>query len=239
MAVSGATAAALAFRLCDRHARVRVHVRDGQSARPGQVILEIRARARALLTAERTALNFLGRLSGIATLTRRFVRAVPKGCRTKILDTRKTTPLLRALEKDAVRHGGGTNHRRTLSESVLIKDNHVMLHGGVGRAVRAARRTSGRGMPIEVEVGTLDELREALDSRADRVLLDNMSIALVRRAVQIVAGRIPIEVSGGVTLDRIAALARLGVDFISIGALTHSAPAAKLSMNIYPVRTRG
>lgn len=237
LVVSGIEAAAAAFRLLDSRSRVSCPVQNGRVVRPGQVLLKVSARARAILAAERTALNFLSHLCGIATLTRAFVGRLPKATkpRTRILDTRKTTPLLRHLEKDAVRHGGGHNHRRTLAAAVLLKDNHVRLLGGVGPAVRASRRSMrGRRLPIEVEVGTLRELREALSAGADRVLLDNMTDAMIRRCVREVRGRIPVEVSGGVGPGRIARLARLGVDFISIGALTHSAPAAKLSMDIDP-----
>jgi len=213
-------------------------VRDGRRVGPGRPILRVKGRARSLLSAERTALNFLSRLCGVATLTRRFVDAVPAGARARarararILDTRKTTPLLRHLEKSAVAHGGGKNHRMTLSEAVLLKDNHVLLLGGVLPAIRAVRRRLGKSVEIEVEVKSFAELREALSEGAGRVLLDNMTDRQVRRAMRMVGGRAKVEVSGGVGLDRISRLARLGVDYISVGALTHSALAAKISMDV-------
>ncbi|OGH59187.1 MAG: nicotinate-nucleotide diphosphorylase (carboxylating) [Candidatus Lindowbacteria bacterium RIFCSPLOWO2_12_FULL_62_27] len=238
MIVSGTAPALMAFRLCDPRVRVLKSVRDGRRVGPGRPILRVKGRARSLLSAERTALNFLSRLCGVATLTRRFVDAVPAGARARarararILDTRKTTPLLRHLEKSAVAHGGGKNHRMTLSEAVLLKDNHVLLLGGVLPAIRAVRRRLGKSVEIEVEVKSFAELREALSEGAGRVLLDNMTDRQVRRAMRMVGGRAKVEVSGGVGLDRISRLARLGVDYISVGALTHSALAAKISMDV-------
>ncbi len=233
MVVSGMPAAMAAFRATSRRVRFGLRVPNGRVVRRGQTLLKLAGPARALLAAERTALNFLGRLSGIATRTRQFVRAVPRGCRAKILDTRKTTPLLRRLEKEAVLHGGGENHRMTLSDAVLLKDNHVALFGGVARAVFATRRRLGRTVAIEVEVSTAREAIEALISGADRLLLDNMTNREIRAAVGLSGGRVPIEVSGGVTLDRIAALSRLGVDYISVGSITHSVRSAKISMDIF------
>lgn len=232
MVVSGVEAAVEVFRICDPSAKILKQVRAGTVLGSSACILRVRSSARSLLAAERTALNFLAHLSGIATLTRAFVRAVPKNCRAKILDTRKTTPLWRRLEKQAVKDGGGMNHRMSLGDAVLLKDNHVEILGGVACAVAATRESIGRGVPIEVEVKSLSELREALRSGANRVLLDNMTDAQVREAVKIVGGDIPIEVSGGVTLSRVPRLARLGVDYISVGALTHSAPAARMSMDL-------
>lgn len=232
MVVSGTRAALAAFRLCDPRVRIDSCVRDGRRLRPGGIILRLRGRAKSLLAAERTALNFLGRLSGIATLTRQFVSALPPGSRTKILDTRKTTPLLRTLEKEAVRHGGGTNHRMSLSDAVLLKDNHISVFGGIVKALTRTRQVLGRTASIEVEVGSLRDLVSALEFGADRVLLDNMSDAEIRQAVKLAGRKIPLEVSGGVTLDRIPRLGKIGVDYISVGALTHSAPAANLSMDI-------
>lgn len=234
LVVSGISAARLAFQLSDPSIRILRASKDGQNIRPGSAVLSLAGRSRSLLSAERTALNFLGKLSGIATLTRSFVKTIPKGSRAKILDTRKTTPLFRVLEKAAVRHGGGTNHRMSLGDAVLLKDNHVLLMGGVHRAVRATRQKLGPATLIEVEVQNLPELKDAIAAGADRVLLDNMTDEQIRRAIQQVGGKIPVEVSGGITIERIPRLARLGVDFISVGALTHSAPAAKLSMNIVP-----
>jgi nicotinate-nucleotide pyrophosphorylase (carboxylating) len=187
--------------------------------------------ATALLAAERTALNFLGRLCGIATLTRAFVEA-SRG-RITVLDTRKTTPTLRAIEKYAVRAGGGTNHRMGLDDGVLIKDNHIRLAGGVAGAVsRAARELKDR--PIEVEVETLEEVDQALAAGAGMLLLDNMDAAAIREAARRCRGRARTEISGGVTIARLPELAETGADFVSVGALTHSAPAADISFEIYP-----
>jgi nicotinate-nucleotide pyrophosphorylase (carboxylating) len=185
--------------------------------------------ARALLTAERTVLNFMQRLSGIATLTRRYVDAA--GGRIIVLDTRKTTPTLRELEKYAVRAGGGVSHRAGLDTGILIKDNHVRLGGGVIASVRRMRDAKLR-MPIEVEVQTLEELEEALEARAEIVMLDNMSTADIQQAVRRCGGRARLEISGGVTLERLPELAATGADYVSVGALTHSAPAIDLSFEL-------
>ena len=200
---------------------------DGERAEPGRLV-SVAGRARSILSGERLALNLLGRLSGIATLTRRFVDAV-EGTGATILDTRKTTPGLRALEKAAVRYGGGSNHRFGLYDGILIKDNHLRFAGGVGPAVARAR---GAGVPVEVECDTLDQVREALDAGADRILLDNMAPLQLARAVALVAGRVALEASGGVTLENVRAIAETGVDFISIGALTHAARSLDVSMEV-------
>jgi nicotinate-nucleotide pyrophosphorylase (carboxylating) len=194
----------------------------------------VEGEAAVLLTAERTALNLLQRMCGIATNTRRYVREAAG--RITILDTRKTTPLLRALEKYAVRAGGGTNHRFGLFDRVLIKDNHVRLAGGVARAVGRAR-AQAPGLTIEVEAQTVDEAGQAADAGADIVLLDNLSTADIRRAVALVAGRARTEISGGVTLGRIAELATTGADFVSVGALTHSVVSSDISFEIAPFTT--
>jgi nicotinate-nucleotide pyrophosphorylase (carboxylating) len=188
-----------------------------------------------MLTAERTALNFLQRMSGIATLTRRYVEAAAGGI--TILDTRKTTPTFRALEKYAVRCGGGTNHRQRLDDGLLIKDNHKRLAGGVREAIRRAQSspTHGAELLLEVEVETLDELDTALAMRVPRILLDNFTTADIREAMRRVAGRAEVEISGGVTLERIAQLATTGARYVSIGALTHSAPAADMSLELEPL----
>jgi nicotinate-nucleotide pyrophosphorylase (carboxylating) len=191
-------------------------------------VARVAGNARALLTGERTALNLLGRLSGIATLTRRFVDAV-EGTGATILDTRKTTPGLRALEKYAVRCGGAENHRFGLYDAVLIKDNHLRLGGGVAESVRRARDT---GLPVEVECETLADVRAALDAGADTLLLDNMTVTQLREAVLLVGGRAKTEASGGVDLASVRAIARTGVDFISIGALTHSARSLDVSLEV-------
>jgi len=191
-------------------------------------VARVAGNARALLTGERTALNLLGRLSGIATLTRAYVDAIA-GTGATILDTRKTTPGLRALEKLAVRGGGGTNHRFNLSDGILIKDNHLRLAGGLAEAVR---RAQGQGLPVEAECETLDDVRQALAARADILLLDNMSVPQLRTAVRLVGGRAKTEASGGVTLETVRAIAETGVDFVSVGALTHSVKVFDLGMDL-------
>jgi nicotinate-nucleotide pyrophosphorylase (carboxylating) len=227
--VAGLDVAIEAFRQLDAAVEVHVHVRDGSACEPGEMIADIRGRATALLTAERTALNFLQRLSGIATLTRQFVEAA--GGRITVLDTRKTTPLLRALEKYAVRAGGGTNHRFGLYDGILIKDNHVRLAGGVGAAVQRMREAND-DLPVEVEAQSLAEVDAAVASGADIVLLDNLSTAEIVAAVAKCRGRARTEISGGVTLARMRELAGTGADYVSIGALTHSAPSADLSLEL-------
>ena len=214
------------FRELDSDVEFDVLARDGDAAQ-GEVA-RVFGNARALLSAERTALNLLGRLSGIATLTRRYVDAVA-GTDAIILDTRKTTPGLRALEKVAVRAGGGTNHRFGLYDAVLIKDNHLRLGGGIARSVHSARET---GLPVEVECETLADVRAAVDAGADTLLLDNMSVAALREAVAFVDGRAKIEASGGVTLETVRAIAETGVDYISVGALTHGARSLDVSMEV-------
>jgi nicotinate-nucleotide pyrophosphorylase (carboxylating) len=233
--VAGLEIACEAFRQLDPGVAVAVHTTDGTFVEAGTEIAEVRGQARALLTAERTALNFMQRLSGIATLTRRFVD-VAAG-RIVVLDTRKTTPLLRALEKYAVRAGGGTNHRFGLDDGVLIKDNHIRLAGGVGQAVALARKTV-RDRPIEVEAQTLAQVDEAIGAGADIVLLDNLSTEDIVAAVRRCRGRAKTEISGGVTLSRMEELAATGADYVSIGALTHSAPAIDLSIEIEPLGPR-
>jgi nicotinate-nucleotide pyrophosphorylase (carboxylating) len=201
--------------------------------REGGPVLELVGAAQALVTAERTALNFLGRLSGVATMTNRYVRAV-EGTGARILDTRKTTPGLRLLEKAAVAAGGGTNHRGGLHDAILIKENHAAIAGGVGRAVELAR-TQSPGMPIEVECRSLAEVDEALAAGAPRILLDNMSPDELRAAVARVAGRASLEASGGVTLETVRDIAATGVNFVSVGALTHSAPVLDLTLILEPL----
>jgi nicotinate-nucleotide pyrophosphorylase (carboxylating) len=200
--------------------------------REGGTVLAIEGGAQALLSAERTALNFLGRLSGVATITARYVRAVA-GTGVRILDTRKTTPGLRALEKQAVFAGGGTNHRGGLYDAILIKENHAALAGGVGEAVRRAR-ANAPGLPLEVECRTLAEIEEALAAGPDRILLDNMTPAQLRAAAALVDGRAELEASGGVTLETVREFASSGIQFVSVGALTHSAPALDLSLILGP-----
>ena len=227
------------FRLLDQTAFAEIVSHDGDELSPGHIPASVSASARALLTGERVALNLLQRLSGVATLTRRFVRAV-EGTRAEILDTRKTTPGLRRLEKYAVRVGGGRNHRKDLSEAILIKENHIRLAGGVSEALKAAQTGRRSAAWIEVEVTNLEELRAALAQNPDVILLDNMSPRLVREAVEQVRTRqsaktVRTEASGGITLDNVREFAEAGVDWISIGALTHSAPAVDLSFEIEPL----
>ena len=229
--IAGLDVASEAFRQLDPGVTVSVSHRDGSRCEPGTVVAEYRGRAAALLTAERTALNFLQRLSGTATLTRQFVDAAAG--RIIILDTRKTTPLLRALEKYAVRAGGGVNHRSGLDTGVLIKDNHVRLGGGVAQTVTRMRKARPQ-MPTEVEAQTLDEVDHALQVGADIVLLDNLSTPEIIEAVRRCRGRAKTEISGGVTLSRLPELAATGADYVSVGALTHSAPSADLSFEIEP-----
>lgn len=228
--ISGLPVAEAAFRALDRGAVFEARLADGGAAAAGSVLALVKGKARALLTAERVALNFLGRMSGIATLTRRYVDAV-SGTAVKITDTRKTAPGLRPFDKYAVRCGGGYNHRAGLFDAILIKDNHIAAAGGVAAAIGAARSHAGHMVKIEVEVDGLDQLDEALRYEIDAVLLDNMTLEQLREAVRRVAGRVVTEASGGVSLDTVRAIARTGVDFISAGALTHSAPVFDLSLD--------
>ncbi len=230
--LAGLPVAAALFERVEPTIAFMAHATDGQEVVPGELVAVVEGPARGLLAAERTALNFLQRLSGIATLTRRFVDAVACTGAT-VLDTRKTPPGYRVLDKYAVRMGGGLNHRMALYDMVLIKDNHVDAAGGIRPAVDRAR-AGFPGLPVEVEVRTLEELREALamEPPLDRILLDNMTLAQMRKAVTLTAGRVPLEASGGVTLERAAAIAATGVEYLSIGALTHSVEALDLSMKI-------
>jgi nicotinate-nucleotide pyrophosphorylase (carboxylating) len=227
--LAGLDVAAEAFRQLDPAVQIEMTYADGDRCDPGAVVAEVRGSAALMLTAERTALNFLQRLSGIATMTRRFVDAAAGGI--TVLDTRKTTPTLRWLEKYAVRAGGGSNHRSGLDDGILIKDNHVRLVGGVAEAVKRMK-AARQEMPIEVEVQNLADVDAALGAGADIILLDNLSIDEVRQAVARIAGRAKVEISGGVTLDRMPELARTGADYVSIGALTHSSPSVDLSFEI-------
>jgi nicotinate-nucleotide pyrophosphorylase (carboxylating) len=230
--IYGLDVAEQVFRALDAEALCERLASEGEWRDAGPV-MRVDGAARALLTAERTALNFLGRLSGVATLTARCVRAV-EGTGAQILDTRKTTPGLRVLEKAAVAAGGGANHRAGLYDAILIKENHAALAGGVGKAVRAAAEHAP-ALPLEVECSTLDEVDEALAAGAPSILLDNMDTAQLRAAVEHVAGRAKLEASGGFTLDTLRAAASTGVDFVSVGALTHSAPALDLSLILEPL----
>ena len=228
--VAGLDAAALVFTLLDTDAEITAQAADGDLVDADTTIAHVRGRARALLTGERTALNILGRLCGIATLTHRFV-ALARGTKARITDTRKTTPGLRVLEKYAVRCGGGVNHRFGLDDAVLVKDNHLAVAGSVAAAVAAVRANVGHTVKVEVEVDTIAQLREALDTGIDAVLLDNMTLDQLAEAVRIVDGRAIVEASGGVTVETLAAIASTGVDLISSGALTHSAPALDVALD--------
>jgi len=232
LVLAGLAVAVEVFRQVDSSLACSPNATDGARIPRGTTVLTITGDGRSLLKSERVALNFLQRLSGIATLTAKFCAAV-KGFPVKIMDTRKTTPGLRTLEKSAVALGGGHNHRRGLGDGILIKDNHLALAGGnVARACRLAREGAPLGLKIEVEVRTLEEAQAALDGGADIILLDNMDVPTIRKAVELIKGRALVEASGGVTLATVREIAAAGPDRISVGALTHSAPAADLSMDI-------
>jgi len=226
--VAGHEVARAVFQSLDPGVSYVAHIPDGTSVANRQILASVSGSAQALLTGERTALNFLGRMSGIATLTRRFVDAI-KGTKAVILDTRKTVPGLRELDKISVVLGGGRNHRRGLYDMILIKDNHIDLAGSITEAVQRARH-SNPALEIEVETRTLADVREALELRVTRILLDNMSLEEMRKAVAFTAGRATLEASGNVTLDTVREIAETGVDSISVGALTHSVPSFDVSM---------
>lgn len=229
---SGLRLAAMAFRMIDPGLRITPHLQDGATFAPSATLMSIEGSAASILIAERVALNFAGRLSGIATLTAAFV-AETHGTRARITCTRKTTPGLRAVEKAAVRHGGGYSHRFGLSDAILIKDNHIAAAGGIRAVLEAASAARSHMMRIEVEVDRLDQLDEVLSvGGADVVLLDNMTTADLARAVLIATGRVTLEASGNMSLSRIAEIAATGVDYISVGALTHSAPVADLGLDM-------
>jgi nicotinate-nucleotide pyrophosphorylase (carboxylating) len=230
--IAGLPLAVATFQKLSPEIRIEPHVRDGASVEKGMKVMTIAGPARAVLTGERTALNFVGRLSGIATVTADYVRHTA-GTRMRICCTRKTTPGLRALEKYAIRCGGGFNHRFGLDDAILIKDNHIAVAGGVRLVLERARATTGHLVKVEIEVDTLDQLREVLDTGlADVVLLDNMDIATLREAVKLASGRVVLEASGGLTFSSIAAIAATGVDYASSGALTHSAPNFDVALDI-------
>lgn len=228
--VAGLDVAALAFRIAEPTVEIAAECADGDRITPGQVIAVIRGPARAILAAERTALNFLCHLSGIASATASIVAAV-RGEKARIVCTRKTTPGLRTVEKYAVRAGGGANHRFGLDDAVLIKDNHVAIAGGIRQAIERARAGVGHLVKIEVEVDALAQIEEALDAGVDAVLLDNMTADQLRRAVTLIAGRAVTEASGRITRETAPAIAATGVDLISIGSLTHSAPALDIGLD--------
>ena len=227
--VAGLDVASAVFRAVDSGIRIEALTSDGERVSAGAILMRLNGNARAMLSAERSALNILQHLSGIATLTRRYADAIA-GTGATVLDTRKTIPGLRALDKYAARMGGAENHRMRLDDGVLIKDNHVAACGGVAAAVRAAK-AANLGLPVQVEVDSIDQIDEALDAGADRLLLDNMNVETLRRAVALVAGRVPLEASGGVTLETIRAIAETGIDYISVGRITQSAPAVDIGLD--------
>ena len=230
--IAGLPLVDLAFRKLDGAARIEASARDGDSAAAGAVLMTVEGSARAVLAAERTALNFLGRLSGVATATEAFVRRIAH-TKARMTCTRKTTPGLRALEKYAVRCGGGFNHRFGLDDAILIKDNHIAVAGGIAAVLARARAVAGHLVKIEIEVDTLEQLQDVLAAGgADVVLLDNMAPETLRRAVAMLDGRLVTEASGGVTLDSVAAIAESGVDYISTGWITHSAPSLDVALDI-------
>lgn len=230
--IAGLPLAVETFRQLTPEMKIEAHARDGDTVPKGKTLLIITGPARAVLAAERVALNFAGRLSGIATLTASYVKQTA-GTKLRICCTRKTTPGLRALEKYAVRCGGGFNHRFGLDDAILIKDNHIAVAGSIPEVLKRSRSVAGHLVKVEIEVDTLDQLREVLATGlADVVLLDNMDIPTLREAVKITAGRVVLEVSGGVTVERIAEIAKTGVDYVSSGALTHSAPNFDVALDI-------
>ena len=234
LVVAGLAVAVEVFSQADTSLECTTHFADGDRIPAGATVLTVTGDGRSMLQGERVALNFLQRLSGIATLTAKFCDAV-KGFKTRIVDTRKTTPGLRALEKWAVTLGGGWNHRQSLADGILIKDNHLALAGGdVARACRLARERAPHSLKIEVEVQSIDAVKAALDGGADIILLDNMNVPTICKAIELIKGRATIEVSGGVTLSHVREIAAAGADLVSVGALTHSAPAARFSMDIVP-----
>jgi len=231
MVACGADVFARVFAKIDPHVSFEAHVAEAAGVEWGARLWTVRGRARSLLMGERTALNFVQRMCGIATVAREYVSKLPQGSRTRITDTRKTTPGLRALERYAVRCGGAHNHRDNLGSAVLIKDNHVVAAGSIAAAIDRAREGSPHTTKIECEVDTLEQLDEAIAAGADSVLLDNMDTATIQEAVARARGRVVLEASGGVTLARVRELAETGVDAISVGALTHSAPAADIGLD--------
>jgi nicotinate-nucleotide pyrophosphorylase (carboxylating) len=228
--LAGLDIAAAFFRALDPDVAIEQPVADGDRIEPGTTLMRMSGNARAMLAAERSALNTLQHLSGIATLTRRYVDAI-EGTGAILLDTRKTIPGLRILEKYAAKMGGAQNHRMRLDDGVLIKDNHVAVCGGVAEAVRAAK-AANTGLQVQVEVDRIDQIEPALAAGADRLLLDNMSPAVLREAVALIAGRVPLEASGGVNLETIRVIAETGVDYISVGRITQSAPAVDIGLDL-------
>jgi nicotinate-nucleotide pyrophosphorylase (carboxylating) len=239
MIIAGLNAFARVFHHIDPGVQVEFLRKDGEEIKPKVVAAKVSGRLRSLLAAERTALNIVQRMAGIATLAQQAMTSV-RGSKLKVLDTRKTPPGMRGLAKEAVRLGGAANHRFGLFDGVLIKDNHIAAVGGsIKEALRRAKANTPRLVKIEIEITNLKQLAEAIEGGADVVMLDNMDDAMIRKAVELTAGRVPLEVSGGVTLDRLPRLAKLGVDFVSMGALTHSARAMDLSLEISAAKGAG
>jgi len=236
--LSGSRVFSRIFELLDPAIQIENFFQDGEEIQPGIPVFRLDGSVRTLLSGERTALNFVQRLCGIATLTKSMVKELT-GSSCRLLDTRKTTPLWRILEKEAVRHGGGKNHRFGLADGVLIKDNHIVAAGGVGEAVKRARQNTPHTLKIEVEVDDLDQFEVALEAGADVILLDNFSLEMMRKAVDRNSGRVLLEASGGVVLERIRAIAETGVDFVSCGALTHSARSIDMTMEIEFAASKG
>ena len=229
--IAGLAVAEYVFRTLSKDITWKTFVKDGDKVAKGDLILEISGSYRALLTGERLALNFMQRMSGIATMTANYINALA-GYKTKILDTRKTVPGLRLLDKYAVKMGGGTNHRIGLYDMVLIKDNHIKIAGGITNAVAQIKKSVPDGIKIEVETSTIEEVKEALASKVDIIMLDNMTNTIMAESVKLISGRAKVEASGNMTIERLREVAATGVDFISIGALTHSVAAFDISMNI-------
>ncbi|MEO0091742.1 MAG: carboxylating nicotinate-nucleotide diphosphorylase [candidate division WOR-3 bacterium] len=227
--LAGCDIVRMVFKYLDPQIKIRFNLKDGEQFYAGQIIAQITGKAHALLSGERTALNFLCRLSGIASLTRKFVDVI-SGTKAKILDTRKTTPLLRNLEKYAVRIGGGYNHRMGLYDMILIKDNHIKVAGGIAQAIKKAQKNNKKNLPIEVETKNLKEVREALALKVPIIMLDNMNLKQIAQAVKLTKGKAKLEVSGGVNLKNVRKIAKTGVDYISVGSLTHSAPIVDMSI---------
>ena len=232
LVLCGIDLAAYVFKFIDEDLEVELLAEDGEKLCAGEKIMNISRNAASILKGERTALNLLQRLSGIATLTAEYVKEIDKYSETKIADTRKTTPGLRTLEKYAVRTGGGSNHRFGLDDGVMIKDNHIVLAGSITQAVENVRSRIHHLLKIEVETTNLDEVKEALAAKADVIMLDNMDTEMMTEAIEIIGDRAKIEISGGVTLERINELSKLGADFISVGALTHSAVAKDINLTL-------
>lgn len=229
--ISGLNIAKKVFKLLNRNIEFKILLNNGSLVKKGQILANIKGHGASILTGERIALNFLQRMSGIATMTKRYVDAV-KETKAIILDTRKTVPGLRVFDKQAVKDGGGQNHRFGLFDMFLIKDNHIIASGSITNAIKNIRKSNKQNLSIEIEVKNFQELKEALSQKPNRIMLDNMDIKKIRKAVKLIAGQVPIEVSGGINLKTVSAIAKTGVNYISVGALTHSVKALDISLEI-------